>query len=171
MEYLMTRLGADALRKKIAALEEKLRAVLKEKGYAAEVGGNQWHDNFSFEEAQRQEQMLVFEIRRAQEVLSCARVVEIPQNPTAIHLGCTATVAIHGRGTRAITIVGYGEADPDHGRIAYNSPMGQSLLGARAGETRSYRVGNRQFEVTVLEICSGRAYSEEGSKSNGGGRK
>jgi len=154
MEYLMTRTGADALRKKISILQDKLRACLKEKGYAAEVGGNVWHDNFAFEEAQRQEQMISFEIRRAREVLSNIRVVDVPENPTAVALGTTIRAEIAGRGIRQMTIVGFGEADPDNGLVAYNSPLGRSLLGARPGETRSYPVEEREFEVTVIEIVA-----------------
>lgn len=163
MEYLMTRAGADSLHNKITALEEKLRACLKEKGYAAEVGGNVWHDNFAFEEAQRQEQMISFEIRRLREVLSNVRVVDIPANSMALMLGTTAKVEILGRGTKQITLVGYGEADPDNGRVAYNSPLGNSLLGAKPGEMRSYRVGDREFEVRVIEICGDVDVSKHGA--------
>src|SRR2546427_12825209 len=128
MAYLMTKAGADGLCAKIASMETRLRAVLKEKGYAAEVGGNVWHDNFAFEEAQRQEQMLAYEIRRAREVLANARIVDVPNDPKIATMGCTLKVSINGHDIRMITIVGYGEADPDKGRIAYNSPLGQCLL-------------------------------------------
>jgi transcription elongation GreA/GreB family factor len=148
----MTRAGAEALRKKIAALEDKLRACLKEKGHAAEVGGNVWHDNFAFEEAQSQERMIAFEIRRALDALNNVHVVDAPENSTTLRLGTTIRAEFADRGTQVLTIVGFGEADPDKGLIAYNSPLGKSLLGAKPGETRNYQVAGRQFEVTVIEI-------------------
>jgi transcription elongation GreA/GreB family factor len=154
VEYLMTRTGADALKKKIAVLEEKLRAVMKEKGHAAELDSNTWHDNFAFEEAQRQEQMLAFEIQRARAVLANARVIDVRKNLAVVTLGTKAKVEIMGRGMRTVTIVGYGEADLDSGCVAYNSPLGSCLIGAVAGDVRTYRVGERQFEVTVLEILN-----------------
>jgi transcription elongation GreA/GreB family factor len=125
---------------------------LKEKGHAAEVGGNVWHDNFAFEQAQREEQMLLSQIRDLKVVLAEARVVDPPENPEALTLGCTAEVEIEGRGRRIITLVGYGEGDPARGWVAYNTPLGACLLGARPGERRTYTVDNREVTVTVLRL-------------------
>jgi regulator of nucleoside diphosphate kinase len=45
------------------------------------------------------------------------------------------------------------EADFDAGRLSVLSPAGQALLGARAGQTVSYRLPNgREQKMTVLEL-------------------
>lgn len=44
------------------------------------------------------------------------------------------------------------EVDPGNGQISTECPLGRALLGASAGEKRGYRVGDREFEIEVIEI-------------------
>ncbi|UZN49614.1 nucleoside diphosphate kinase regulator [Cupriavidus cauae] len=54
---------------------------------------------------------------------------------------------------REWTLVYPDSADFEAGRISVFSPVGQALLGARAGETVSYRLPDgREQRVTVLEL-------------------
>jgi regulator of nucleoside diphosphate kinase len=55
---------------------------------------------------------------------------------------------------RQWTLVYPDEADFDAGRLSVLSPVGQALLGARAGQTVSYRLPDgREQHVTVTEIA------------------
>lgn len=51
-----------------------------------------------------------------------------------MHVGATVTVQM-GRKQQRFTIVGMVEVDPAHGFVSDESPVGQALLGRRAGET------------------------------------
>lgn len=50
--------GRNRLHQELSTYEKRLTALLKEKGHAAEVGGNEWHDNFAFEQCERDERTL-----------------------------------------------------------------------------------------------------------------
>ncbi|MFH1047466.1 MAG: GreA/GreB family elongation factor [Patescibacteria group bacterium] len=66
-------------------------------------------------------------------------------------IGCTVTVQVNGKKKRFI-ITGSQEADPSSGRISHSSPVGQLLLGHRAGETVSLKIGDREVEYLIQEV-------------------
>jgi len=58
---------------------------------------------------------------------------------------------------RECTILGDGEADPDQGIIAYNSPLASALIGHKKGETVEVRlpVGQRTYEILDCVFAEG----------------
>jgi transcription elongation GreA/GreB family factor len=56
-----------------------------------------------------------------------------PPSGEAVQIGMRVTLEQGGR-TRILSIVGYDEADPKTGLIAFGSPLGKALIGAEAGD-------------------------------------
>ena len=50
------------------------------------------------------------------------------------------------------TIVSSSEIDPGSGRISNDSPAARALLGAKAGETVSFKAPGREVKYEVLRI-------------------
>ena len=148
----LTKAGYTKLQQKAKDLEAKLRATSKQKGYAAEVGGNVWHDNFFFEQLEREEQMLSYQLRQVQEVLGRAAIVPTPVQTDVVRIGLAVEVEFADGRRRVFTIGGYLESAPSQGLIAYNTPVGKALIGAEEGETRSYEADGKKIEVTVFRI-------------------
>ncbi len=76
----------------------------------------------------------------------------IPQD--VVTMNSTVRCALEGDpAPREWTLVYPDNADFEAGRISVFSPVGQALLGARAGESVSYRLPDgREQRVTVLEL-------------------
>lgn len=76
----------------------------------------------------------------------------IPQD--VVTMNSSVRCALEGDpAPREWTLVYPDSADFEAGRISVFSPVGQALLGARAGETVSYRLPDgREQRVTVLEL-------------------
>ena len=55
--------GYEQLLAEIDRINQELSTNGKEKGEAYEVAGDGWHDNFAFEEASRQEKLLLNQLR------------------------------------------------------------------------------------------------------------
>ena len=153
MKYFMTRSGADRLRAQTVILEAKLRAVLKEKGVAADVGGNVWHDNFAFEQASRDEAMLSKQLHDMRQLLRGATIVDPPIDPDRVVLGCKVEIEIDGAARKQVVVGGYLESDPDRGIVSYDSPLGKALLGSRPGDVRTYAVAGRDITVEIFSLA------------------
>ncbi len=73
-------------------------------------------------------------------------------NTDYVTLGAWVTVNM-GMGEKELRLVGASETDPKEGRISYESPLGQALLGAKKGETvYIVRPDGGEQEIEVVSI-------------------
>lgn len=152
--FYFTRRGLAKLRREIKGLEKKLQDLQSQTAHAAEVGGDQWHDNAAYES-------LVIDIRGidrrladAYQVLNRATLVEPPASLDRVTIGTKVKIVRDGE-EMTWEIVGFGESDPDHGMLAYNTPLASLIMGKRKGEVVSGTIAGRQTEIEVLEIMKG----------------
>ena len=84
--------------------------------------------------------------------IESAVVVEPPAEPDVAALGATVTVAGAGRGDREFTIVGEDEVDVEAGLVSFSSPLGEALIGARAGDRVLWHrpAGDRTLTVKAV---------------------
>jgi transcription elongation factor GreA len=70
-----------------------------------------------------------------------------------VEIGSKVTIQEGSGPEMTYTIVGPQEADPMHGRISFNSPIGQSLMGHSAGENVDVTtpVGIKKFTIIKIE--------------------
>lgn len=150
--FFMTKAGRHRLGQKIVQLENRLAEVLREKGVAAEVGGNEWHDNFAFEQCEREERMLQWRINELRTCLSQTVIVEPSAESKKVQIGSAVEIEFDDGTEMTLTIGGHLDSAPEAGIVAYDTPLGQALLDAEVGEERAYTVGKNRLIVTVRSI-------------------
>ncbi len=89
--------------------------------------------------------------------LAIAEVVDTTQqkNRDRVFFGATVTYEDARGRERTVTIVGIDEADADHGRVSWISPIARALLKARAGESVELRTPTGIETVEVIAISYG----------------
>lgn len=149
----VTEEGFRAMKKKVDELEKELRRLQSQTADAAEVGGNQYHDNASYE-------FLLIQIRTADRRLSevvhelnGVQVVQIPRAPDRVQIGTTVELLRNGV-PETLHIVGYGEGNWERKRISYGAPLARLIIGAEAGATRRGVVGGELVTIVVHKIQS-----------------
>lgn len=143
--------------RRFVARIEKVRAaydaVVATNGDAAEAGDNSvWHDNFAYEENQRQMHQLARRLRDLKECYRRLEVVTPPLAPTRVGFGCAVVVEHEEGELERVIIGGYEDGDTDLRRVAYTAPLALALLGAESGECRQVSVGGRVRELTVVSV-------------------
>ncbi len=160
-KFYFTRRGLAKLHKEIEQLENKLKELQSQTAYVAEVGGDQYHDNASYE-------MLTIDIRGmdrrlsdAHRCLNQAILIEPPMNFDKVTIGTCVRIMQDGE---EITweIAGFGESDPNRNILAYNTPLASLVMGKHKGEVVSGIIAGKQTKIEVLEISKG------GSDENAG---
>lgn len=150
--------SAAGRRRFVARIEAAHRAyeeVCARNGEAAEAGDNSvWHDNFDYEENQRQMHQLARRVRDLQEALGRLDVVGAPRAPTRVGYGCAVTVERDDGRVERFVIGGYEDGDPSQKRVAYTTPMAQALMQAEPGDSRTLAVAGRSREYTVLSVAA-----------------
>jgi len=87
--------------------------------------------------------------------IASARVTPVDGRDGIVRFGATVDVDVLGErrpATQRLTLVGVDEADPLAGRVAFVSPIGRALLGARVGEevTIAGAGGERRWRVRAI---------------------
>lgn len=77
------------------------------------------------------------------------------ENQGQVKINSRALVRFQSGETMLCIIVQSDRTDPASGTISCDSPLGQVLLGKRSGDRVFYTVGDRVFQVHILEIYSG----------------
>jgi len=86
--------------------------------------------------------------------IGSARVVELPDPPTAVEVGASVTLRRADGRTLRFRVVGVDEADPATGRIAFTAPVAAAALGQRVGGSVVVRLGDADVRYEVVDLSS-----------------
>jgi transcription elongation factor GreA len=149
---------AAGLRRTRSRLEQAIaayKAVVDTNPEAAEAGDNcVWHDNFAFEENQRQMHQWARRVHDLRVLVQRLEVISPDPSPSAVVVGSRVEVLDERTGRETgYVIAGYDDGELREGRLAYNAPLGAGLLGAKVGETREIQLAGAVRELTILSIA------------------
>lgn len=141
--------GLESLRAELHELETTARQTMSARiKFAREMGDLK--ENAEYHMAKDAQAHLETKIGRLRRRLADAVVVEVDRGGDTFAFGRTAEVLDRDAAKlHTWTVVGPTEADPAHGRLSGESPVGRALLGRRAGDTvevptprgaRTYRI-------------------------------
>jgi transcription elongation GreA/GreB family factor len=152
----------EALQAEIERLLDQIRETKKDAGEGANQSSETWHDNFAFEEAQRQLRMLLNQLAGLSRMLERAEAPPAVQ-PDVVGVGSRVKFSFvsHDGAPRFHdvdeVVVGshmvFSEMR-DLGCISHSSPLGSTLLGMRTGEARDARIGERTGVLSVLSVSA-----------------
>lgn len=143
----------EEFRLDIAKVVEEIRRVQGETAESTEQTSETWHDNFMFEDGQRQMNILSKRLNEMQEIFASA-VLVTPREDGIAGVGNRVTVVDEASGKEAIYEIGsYRIAVQRPGIVSYVSPLGALLYGARVGDVREGDIGGvgRRFRITKVE--------------------
>lgn len=154
--YFFTQGGVERLRGRIAEARAAYKSVCNNNPEAREAGDSSvWHDNFAFEENQRQMHQLARRVRDLENVLGNAEIVTLEQAPERVAVGVRVRYRVNEGEERAVVIAGWDDGDPAALRVSYNSPLGAALVGAVVGDEREVVLGGRSRVLEILSIEPG----------------
>ncbi len=144
--------GFEKLSKELDVLKTvRRREVADELKRASEVGGTV--DNAEYDEAKRDQATVEGRIFDLETTLNNAEVIPGHDTPSeTVTVGSTVVIRNPAGKSVEYTIVGSMEADPAHGRISNESPVGRAMLGKRVGEEIDVHAPGGEQVFTVVEI-------------------
>ena len=112
-------------------------------------------ENAESEPARQRQQWLVARATQMKADLEKARPIELATlTPDKVAPGVSVTLKRDDGRAEGFTILGPWDVDVDRGIISYLSPLGNALLGRRAGETVRARLadGDRTWQVVSVTL-------------------
>jgi len=153
--YYFLKKDFEALNVEIERIADKIKEIGKEMGKSCQEGAETFHDNFAYEDGERQQYMWSGRIRELIRIRNQARVLLDPPKGDTVSIGRTVTVEDEHTGeTRAIKIGSYMvlSKEEDEEVISYNAPLARMLIGARVGDTREAVIAGKKKRFRVLKI-------------------
>jgi transcription elongation factor GreA len=150
----ITAAGIEDLRAELAELEGPARQQMAARIKVAREEGD-LKENAEYHTAKEDQAHLETRIKRLQERLRNAVVVEVDAGGDAFAFGRSAEVLDESSGqTNVWTLVGSTEADLAQGRLSAESPIGKALMDAQVGATVEVETPRGVKAFKVLKLVS-----------------
>ena len=151
-ETYLTPEGAARLKAELEELTTTKRAEIRDRLRDAIKMGD-LSENADYIMAKEQQAFLEGRIQELQATLRNATIVNNGGGGTeVVSVGNRVTVQAPGEDPETFTLVGAKEASPREGKISNESPIGQALLGRRAGETAKAQTPNGVIKFKIIKI-------------------
>lgn len=158
--------GLQQMRAKLEKASQELKDLQDEKAHAYSTAGDGWHDNPYFNHLLQEEERKSRQVSEMKRLVSRAHVfTPSVRNTSRVRLGSIVEVSRNDKEAGSASqevweIVGYGETDMSQRKLAYNSPIAESLLGLAPGESTlfddkvEYRVVNLYSDWTEINATT-----------------
>ena len=151
-KVLLTEKGKQELEQRLEYLKTVKRAEIKERIKVAREFGD-LSENAEYDAAKNEQAMIEGEILEIENKLKYAVLIKDGSAKKGlVSLGSKVDFIINDGEVTTYEIVGTTEADVEAGRISNESPIGNALLGRKAGDVISVTVPAGVITITIKKV-------------------
>ena len=149
----LTREGLAKYQEELEDLKNVKRKEISEKIKVARSFGD-LSENSEYDEAKNEQAKIEARIADLEVMLKNVEIIsEEEMSGDKIHVGSTVKVLdVEFKEEAVYKLVGSAEADPRHGKISDDAPIGKALLGHVAGDTIDVETPGGIVQIKILEI-------------------
>ena len=151
-EVILTKEGKEELEKRLEYLRVEKRAEITERIKVAREFGD-LSENAEYDAAKNEQAMIEGEILEIEEKLKHAVIIKESVKKGLVSLGSKVDFVDEELGEKmTYEIVGTTEADVEQGKISNESPIGNALLGRKAGDNVKVAVPAGITSITIKKV-------------------
>ena len=150
-EVLLTKEGYEELEKRLEYLKLEKRPEITERIRVAREHGD-LSENAEYDAAKNEQAQIEGEIVEIEEKLKHAVIIKDGAKKGVVSLGSTIDFVDETGEEFTYELVGTTEADAENGKISNESPIGNALLGRKAGETIVVSVPAGSTTITIKKV-------------------
>jgi transcription elongation factor GreA len=147
--FNLTQEGADELKSELDTLIKQRVVIADRIKQARELGD--LSENAEYQTAREEQDRLEARIGELEHVLMNMQIIKKPKTNGHVRLGSSVILKASSK-TKEFQIVGTMEADPIHGKVSDESPIGQALLGKKVGDKAEIKTPAETVSYTIVEI-------------------
>lgn len=142
--------------------EEKLKAELKEltgprrddlsQRLRSAIQMGDLSENADYHKAKEDQGFLEGRIQEIDAILRNSVLIEKTKSTDSVMIGSTVTIQEADFDPETYYLVGPTEADPRHGRISYESPIGKALMDKKVGDTAEAETPSGVIQFKIIKI-------------------
>ena len=150
-EVILTKEGKEELEKRLEYLKVTKRAEITERIKTAREFGD-LSENAEYDAAKNEQAMIEGEILEIENKLKFAVIIKDSAKKGTVSLGSKVDFVDADGETYSYEIVGTTEADVELGRISNESPVGNALLGRKAGDIVNVAAPSGVTTLTIKKV-------------------
>lgn len=155
MHYFFTKEDFDSLNREIGDACDHIKDAGKEIGRSYGEGHETSHDNFAYEQGQRDQEMWSNRVRQLVLIRNNVKIAVPGPNQGQVRIGRLVTIRDLSSGTEKVFRVGsymvFVETD-DIPTLSYDAPLPKALIGAKEGEEREAFFGGEKHRLEIIKI-------------------
>lgn len=147
-QFYLTKEGVDELAIELADLKKQRGPIAERIKTAREFGD--LSENAEYSSARQEQERAEARIGEIENILLNVEIIKKPKGDNKVQLGSTVKLKSDGK-SKEFRIVGTVEADPLHGKVSDESPIGRALIGKKEGENVEIKT---PVETAIYKIVS-----------------
>jgi transcription elongation factor GreA len=152
LEYHLTQTGVERLRAELAELKGPRRTELAKRLRVAIQQGD-LSENADYHKAKEDQGFLEGRIKEIESILRHVVIIsETGSTNGIVSIGSKVIVQEEGREPVKYFVVGAQEANPRSGKISNVSPIGQALIGHKAGDSVSFKTPAGELILQIVSV-------------------
>ena len=151
MEKYLTPEGLEKLKKELNYLKQVKRKEIAERLKQAIAFGD-LSENFAYHETKEAQGFLEGRILELEGIIRSAKIIEKQKQTGRAQVGSTVLLIDTNNEKQKFKIVGSEEADILKGKISFESPLGQAILGKSEGDRIKIKAPEGEIQYKILKI-------------------
>jgi transcription elongation factor GreA len=147
----LTRQGYQKLQEELEYLRTVKRQEVAQRLHEAMEGGELIEDA-EYEAAKNEQAFVEGRIQELEVLLANARIIDEGGHRDIVQVAAKVSIQEGDNDPETYTIVGPAEANPRHGFISNESPLGRALMDHRAGDLVKVDAPGGSFYVKILKV-------------------
>lgn len=155
MFYLFLEHDLQEFDRQIIQLHQRIKEILLDGGESAQQTSETWHDNWGFEDCQRQFTLLGKQLEQWRTIRAQAEQISHPTDADTVKIGTRVVYVDEVTGqTQEIRLGSYLCFSVDGKQVSYDSPLGRLLQGHKPQEVVEGEIGGkiRRFRIQSIHL-------------------
>lgn len=137
----------------IGDISNRIKAIGKEMGASCEEGAETYHDNFAFEDGERQQRMWCVRLKELLEISGQAKVVQAGgTRVSTVSIGCRVTFRNLCTDEEQTIRIGSYLSFSENGTVSYDAPLARIMMGANEGDVCEGMIGGTKRELEIIRV-------------------
>jgi len=142
----------------VAELEIELKELIEQRGLVAEriKTAREFGDlseNAEYSTARQEQEIAESRISEIENILQNVKIIKKPRGDSKVQMGSTVKLKDDEGKSKTFQVVGTVEADPLHGKISDESPIGKALIGKQQGDEVEIKTPIETTVYKITDIC------------------
>ena len=147
--YRLTQEGVNELKTELDGLISQRPKIADRIKQARQLGD--LSENAEYQTAREEQDRLETRISELEHILQNSEIIKKPKKDGHVRLGSCVSLKNSGKALQ-FQVVGTIEADPLHGKISDESPIGKALMGKQVGDKAEIKTpaGTHAYKITSI---------------------